>query len=367
MQSSPTSLETPAAGPLRKIRTAPPPEALKKWSRIAPARSNSSQMPILDPNSQPVSHAGHQKVSQPVNKHTLLSPESNQSLEEPIRRPQQPMQSSPIMAEPPAASPLKEIRTAPSPEAPKKWSRPVTTNSSQMPVLDTNSQPAPPAGHQKVSRPINQHTSLSPDSNQSLEEPIRRFQQPMQSSSTSVETRAASPQIRTAPPEAVKKWSRPVAPRSNLSQMPVLDSNSHPAPPAGHHKVSRPINQHTSLSPDSNQSLEEPVRLESPEIPLSHNFNSLDTDPDEFPDKLLRPQRTNAQRRGNQKSYFESRGRFERVSSKVLLQQSANNPLSKKKARPVPKLIKARPIDLFIPSTLSVAALAKLLNVKLGT
>ena len=69
----------------------------------------------------------------------------------------------------------------------------------------------------------------------------------------------------------------------------------------------------------------------------------------------------------NQKDYFEGRGRFERVSSKVLLRQSANTPLSKKKTSTVPKLIKARRMDVFIPSTLTVAVLAKILNVKLGT
>ena len=70
--------------------------------------------------------------------------------------------------------------------------------------------------------------------------------------------------------------------------------------------------------------------------------------------------------RTNQKSYLEGRGR-EHVPSKVLLQQSANTPLSIKKASLVPKLVKARRMDVFIPSTLSVAALAKLLNIKLGT
>ena len=145
----------------------------------------------------------------------------------------------------------------------------------------------------------------------------------------------------------------------------MLDSNPQPSSPAKHQKVSQP----TSLSLESdltNQSLEEPSLLGSPETPRSQEFNSFDTDPDEFDDKPLRPQ---AQHRSNNKDYFEGRGRFERVSSKVLLQQSANSPLSKKnkKASPVPKLIKARRMDIFIPPTLSVAALAKLLNVKLGT
>jgi hypothetical protein len=84
-------------------------------------------------------------------------------------------------------------------------------------------------------------------------------------------------------------------------------------------------------------------------------------DPDnEFADKRLRSGR-------NQKSYFEGRGRFERPPSKLLLQQSANIPLYKKKENTVPKIIKARRMDVFIPSTISVAALATLLNVKLGT
>ena len=47
--------------------------------------------------------------------------------------------------------------------------------------------------------------------------------------------------------------------------------------------------------------------------------------------------------------------------------QSANNPLAKKKKESmVLKLIKANRMDVFIPFTISVAALATLLNVKLA-
>jgi len=207
-------------------------------------------------------------------------------------------------------------------------------------------------------------------------------QQPMSSSPTSTETPATRPhrEIRAAPsPEALKKWSRPVAspPRSNLSQTPVLNPNSRPstASPAAHVRprgVSRPLNgvsQRTSLSPDSdlaNQSLEAPRLINLKKSSTQDTNSSLDSDPDEFADKRSRPQRTETHRRSNQKSYFEGRGRYERVSSKVLLQQSANSTIIKKKANPVPKLIKARRMDVFIPSTLSVAALAKLLNIKLG-
>ena len=84
--------------------------------------------------------------------------------------------------------------------------------------------------------------------------------------------------------------------------------------------------------------------------------------------KAWKPRPESRPLRTNQKSDLEGGGRFKHVPSKVRLQQSANTPLSGKKASLVPELIKARRrTDVFIPSTLSVATLAKLLNVKLGT
>ena len=83
--------------------------------------------------------------------------------------------------------------------------------------------------------------------------------------------------------------------------------------------------------------------------------------------KVWKPRPEPPPLRTNQKSYLEGRGRFEHIPSKVLLQKSATTPLSREKASLVPKLTKARRTDVFIPSTLSVATLAKLLNVKLGT
>lgn len=196
-----------------------------------------------------------------------------------------------------------------------------------------------------------------------------RPQQP-ESSPTSAETSATSShrEIRSAPPpEALKKWSRPAPPSSsNSSQISVLNSDSKPASPAEYQKVSQPIydaSQRTSFSPDSdlgNRPLEQPSRLRSPKIPRRQEFN-FDKDPSEFADKQLRPQRTDSQRRSIKKGYAEGRGRFERVSK---VRQSADTLLSKQTS-PMP--IKARRMDVFIPSTLSVAALAKLLNIKLGT
>lgn len=181
------------------------------------------------------------------------------------------------------------------------------------------------------------------------------------------ETLAKNPSkaIRAALHETLKK-SRPVVPPSKLSERPLRNSQSSRALPTAL-KVLKPksnVSQRTSLIPDSDhskQSLEETSRPQPP--PRLEFSSSLDTDPDnEFADKRLR---SDTYRR-NQKSYFEGRGRFERVPSKVLLQQSANSPLYKKKESTVPKLIKARRMDVFIPSTISVAALATLLNVKLG-
>jgi hypothetical protein len=174
------------------------------------------------------------------------------------------------------------------------------------------------------------------------------------------ETPAADRGIQTAYSfEPQKKFSRPVIPPSNssLSQKSILNSDSRSSTAQ---KVSQPTNNAsklTSLSPDSdhaNQSLKKKSgQIFSP---------SLDMDPDvEFADKRLRA----SAYRKNKKGLLEGRGRFERVPSKVPLQKSANTP--KKTSPAVPKLIKARRMDVFIPSTLSVATLAKLLNVKLGT
>ena len=192
-------------------------------------------------------------------------------------------------------------------------------------------------------------------------------QQPIPFSPTSAEIPATRShrEINTAPPlEALKKWSRPAVPPPRI-QSPALSQPLRASPTAHirHQEVSQPIisaSRRTSLSPDSNFE-----RLRKPKTPPRQELNiSLDTDP---ADKPLRPKRTDTHRRSNQKAYLEGKGRFECVSSKVFLQQSANAPLSKKKTTAVPKLIKARRMDVFIPSTLSVAALAKLLDVKLGT
>ena len=395
-------------------KTAAPPETLKMRSQpvAPPSNSRLSQIPVLNSISQPSITPPAAKVLQPINNAshpTLSSSDSNpanQSSEDQwqwIFRPEpsalqtptpkvwsrpQPIHSPPTLAETPAADPHR----AASPETLKKWSRPEAPSKSrlsQIPVLNSDSQPSiAPLAAQKVSQPI----SLPPDSdhvNQSLEDkwisrppqtPIlkvwTRPQQPIRSSPTSTETPAADPrrEIRAAfPPEMLKMRSRPVAPSNGrLFQIPVLNSNSQPsmAPPAAQ-KVLQPAkkrtnaSQPTSLSPDSsymNQALEEKSRPQTP--PKQEFSSSLDMDPDdEFADKRLRPETY----RRNQKSYLEGRGRFERVPSKVLQQQSANTPLSRKKASSVPKLIKARRMDVFIPSTLSVAMLAKLLNVKLGT
>jgi hypothetical protein len=384
--SSPTLAETPAEYSSRAIGAAPPPETLKKWSRPVAPPSNSiqSQISALNPDSQPsIAPLAAQKVSQA----TSLSPDhansanvtpaaigaapppeslkkwsrpvallSNSKLfldsdSQPSRAPlaarnvSQPTSlppnsdhanSSPTLVETPAEHPSRAIRTAPPPETLEKWSRPVTHHSSsklsKTPVLDPDSQPSRvPLAAQKVSQP----SSLSPDSDRA---------------------------IRTAPPESLKRWSRTVAPPSisNLSQTSVPNSDSKPsrAQLAAWRISQRKINasQPTSLSPDTdraNQSLEK-------ETPPIQDFDSLlDADVDEFVDEPLR----NTNRR-NQKGY-EGRGR-ERIPSKVQ-QQSANTPVPKKKASSVPKLIKARRMDIYIPSALSVAALATLLNVKLGT
>ena len=354
--SSPTLVEYPH----RAIRATPPPEMLKKWSRpvAPPSDSVPSQTSVPNSNSQPsIAPIAAQKVSQPINNApqlTSLSPDSDHA------------NSSPTLVE----YPHRAIRATP-PEMLKKWSRPVAPPSDSVPSLisvpNSNSQPPiAPIAAQKVSQPFNnasQPTSLSPDSDHASSSP------------TSVETHAEKPHraIHASPPSETLNELRPVVPPSNsiLSRKSVHNSNSQSSmAPLAARKVSQPRSntQPTLFSPDSDhadQSLEKKARLQTPprqELSSSLDTNSVD-EFDEFADKRLRP---DAYRR-NQKSYFEGRGRHERVTSKVLLQQSANAQLSKKKTSPVPKLIKARRMDVFIPSTLSVAALATLLNVKLGT
>ena len=348
--SSPTLVEYPH----RVIGTGPPHETLKKWSRpVAPSDSLPSQISIASSNFQPsIAPLADRNVFHP-SEPTSLSPHSD------------PANSSPTLVE----YPHRVIGAGPLPETLKKWSRPVVLPSDSVPqtsVPNSNSQPSvAPLAAQKVLQPINnssQPTSLSPDSDHA------------NSSPRSVETPAESPHrsIHAAPPSETLNKSRPVAPHSSsiLPRKPVLKSNSQSSTaPLAARKVSQPKSNAphpTSFSPDSKHANQSPEKEVRPQTPPRQEFSpSLDTDPvDEFDDKRLRP---DAYRR-NQKSYFEGRGRFERVSSKVLLQQSANTPLSKKKTTsPVPKLIKARRMDVFIPSTLSVAALATLLNVKLGT
>jgi hypothetical protein len=136
----------------RAIDAAPPPEFLKKWSRPVALLSNSKlfEIPVLDSVSQPSrAHLAAQNVSQP----TSLPPNSDHA------------NSSPTLAETPAEHPSRAIRTVPPPETLKKWSRPVTHHSSsklsKTPVLDPDSQPSRvPLAAQKVSQPF----SLSPDS-----------------------------------------------------------------------------------------------------------------------------------------------------------------------------------------------------------
>ena len=345
-KSSPALAETPVE---HSSRAAPPPIMLKKWSRpVAP--SSDSILPhtsVLNSESQPsIAPLAAQKVSQPQNKPTSLSPNSEHA------------NSSPMLIETPAEHPSIAISAAPPPESLKKWSRPVASSNSilsQISALNLNSRPSmAPLAAQKISPP----TPLSPVSDSA------------NSSHKLEETPAEHPSraIRAASHETLKR-SKTLVPPSNskLSETSVVRSDSQPsrAPPTIQ-KVLKPKSNaslRTSLIPDSdraNQSLKETSK---PQTSPRLEFNSLVTDPDdEFADKRLRP---DAHRR-NQKSYLEGRGRFERVSKSLLL-QSANALLSQKKASTVPKLIKARRMDVFIPSTISVAALATLLNVKLGT
>ena len=307
--SSLTLAKTPAEHSSRAIDAAPPPESLKKWSRPVALLSNSKlfETSVLDSDSQPSrAPLAAQNVLQP----TSLPPNSDHA------------NSSPTLAETPAKNPSRAIRTAPPPETLKKWSRPVAHHSSsklsKLPVLDS----------------VSDHAKSSPTLAEiSAERPSRA--------------------IGTAPPESPKRRSRPVAPPINIkvSQTSFLNSDSQLSRARPAWKFSQRQNnasQPTSLSPD--QSFEK--------TPPIQDFGSFDS-VDEFVDEPLR----NNNRR-NQKDY-EGKGR-ERIASKAL-QQSANTPVPKKKASSVPKLIKARRMDIYIPSALSVAALATLLNVKLGT
>ena len=144
-------------------------------------------------------------------------------------------------------------------------------------------------------------------------------------------------------PQRLNKWARTVAPPSNSkpSEVSILNSESQlsiaPLPTL---KVSHPKKKPTSLSPGTDHANSSPTLLKDPHRTIS----------------AAPPQRLNKWSRPAAP-----------LPSKLLVLQSANNPLSKKKQSSVPKLFKASRMDVFIPSTISVAALAKLLNVKLGT
>ena len=342
---SPTLVETLAEHPNRTVSAAPPPESLKKWSRpVAPPSNNIlPQIHALNSNSQlSMAPLAAQKVLQP----TSLSSDSGHA------------NSSPTLVETPAEHPNRVIRAVPAPETLKKWLRPATpppnSKLSQKSVPNSDSQPSIAPLAQKVSW----RTSLSPDSDHA--NASRTL------AKTPVENRSRA--IRAAPYEALNR-SRPVAPSSN-SKLSFLNSDPQRSKASlmarKFLRRKNNVSQRTSLLPDSdraNQSLEETSLSQTPHrLEFGSSLDTEDPD-DEFVDKRLRP---DAHRR-NQKGYFEGKGRFERVSSKVLLLQSANNLISKKKASSVPKLIEARRMDVFIPSTISVATLATLLNVKLGT
>ena len=335
--TSPTLLEDPhtAIG-------AVPPQRLNKWSRPAapPFNDKLPKVSVLNSDSQPsIAPLAAQKASQPQNKPASLSPNSEH------------VNSSPTLAKTPAEQPSRSLRAAPSAETLSKWARPVTPPSdsiaSQISALNSNARPSMPPLTTQKDRDSDYANSSS--------------------------TLAESPRIATsAAPREILKKSRPVVPPSNteLSDISIFNSDSQLSKvPRTAQRVLKPnnnVSQRSSLIPDSKHAKKSLEETRQPQTPPSLEFRpSLDTDTnDEFADKRLR---SDSYRR-NQKSYFEGRGRFERVPSKLLMLQSANNPLAKKKKEStVPKLIKANRMDVFIPSTISVAALATLLNVKLGT
>ena len=308
-----------------------PPQKLDKWSRpAAPSNSELSEVSVLNSGSQPsITPLAAQNVSQPKSKPTSLSPNSEHA------------KTSPTLAKTPAEQ-LRSVRAAPSPESLTKWARPVTPSNSvvsQISALNSNARrPVAPLTAQKV-----QHSDH------------------VSSSSTMAETPTEKPRIATsAAPRVILKKPRPVVTPSK-SELSYSELSKAPRTAQRILNPNNNVSQRSSLIPDSNLAKKTLEDTSRPQIPPSLEFGlSSDTDPDDkLANKRLRSR--------NQKSYFEGRGRFERVPSKLLAQQSANNPLSKKKEATVPKLLKASRMDVFIPSTISVAALATLLNVKLGT
>ena len=155
-----------------------------------------------------------------------------------------------------------------------------------------------------------------------------------------------APAVRAAFPQGLNNWARPVAPpsKSKPSETSILNSNSPLSiTPLPTRKVSHPKNKLTSLSPDSDHANSSPTLPEARAIGASLQRRN----------NWARPVAPPSKSKLSEISFLNSDSQ---PSIAPLPTQKISHPKNK-----------ASKMVVFIPSAISVAALATLLNVKLGT
>ena len=155
-----------------------------------------------------------------------------------------------------------------------------------------------------------------------------------------------APAVRAAFPQGLNNWAQPVAPpsKSKPSETSILNSNSPLSiTPLPTRKVSHPKNKLTSLSPDSDHANSSPTLPEARAIGASLQRRN----------NWARPVAPPSKSKPSEISFLNSDSQ---PSIAPLPTQKISHPKNK-----------ASKMVVFIPSAISVAALATLLNVKLGT